>query len=347
MKQAGVRAVRPGYMHLGVVRGLMAVVESLGANPAEMLVAAGLDPASLASPTGTISLKALGELLEVCRSRLHCPHIGLLIGARAGVASMGIVGEYMRCCDTIGEALQGIEDHLWVQNRGAICTIQRSKDIALLSFTPYDPTMSGVEMVAEGGLAVAVGAIRELIDPNWSPLEVLLPRRPPRDPAPYLDVFRAPVRYNQEIAAIVFPASMMTLPLRSADPAAKEEVLHRLACLALHGREIMLDDVRRIMRARLLDGGCDVNAVARRFGINRRTLNRHLNGTGTCFREVYDAIRFQAARHLVGDTDMPLAQISDILHFSEPPAFTRAFQRWSGGISPRHWRSTMHSDAAE
>jgi AraC-like DNA-binding protein len=44
------------------------------------------------------------------------------------------------------------------------------------------------------------------------------------------------------------------------------------------------------------------------------------------------------ARHLVVDTDMPLAQVSAALDFSEPAAFTRAFQRWSG-VSPSLLRS--------
>ena len=52
-------------------------------------------------------------------------------------------------------------------------------------------------------------------------------------------------------------------------------------------------------------------------------------------------IRF--ARQLVSDTELPLAQISAALNFSEPAAFTRAFQS-SGSISPQKWR---HLDAAD
>ena len=41
---------------------------------------------------------------------------------------------------------------------------------------------------------------------DWAPLEVLLPRSAPRDTAPYSGFFRAPVRFDQEVAALVFPA---------------------------------------------------------------------------------------------------------------------------------------------
>jgi AraC-like DNA-binding protein len=58
---------------------------------------------------------------------------------------------------------------------------------------------------------------------------------------------------------------------------------------------------------------------------------------------VLDELKFEVARQLVSDTELPLAQISAALNFSEPAAFTRAFERWSGGISPQKWR---HSDRA-
>jgi AraC-like DNA-binding protein len=59
-----------------------------------------------------------------------------------------------------------------------------------------------------------------------------------------------------------------------------------------------------------------------------------------------DEVRFEVARHLVVDTNMPLVQISAVLDFSEPAAFTRAFQRWSG-VSPSQLRSQQKAVLAE
>ena len=53
-----------------------------------------------------------------------------------------------------------------------------------------------------------------------------------------------------------------------------------------------------------------------------------------------DELRFEGARQLVSDTELPLAQISAALNFSEPAAFTRAFERWSGGVPPQKWRQS-------
>jgi AraC-like DNA-binding protein len=48
-------------------------------------------------------------------------------------------------------------------------------------------------------------------------------------------------------------------------------------------------------------------------------------------------VRFGIARQLLADTDLPLAEISAALDFSEPAAFTRAFHRWAGR-APSEWR---------
>jgi len=61
-------------------------------------------------------------------------------------------------------------------------------------------------------------------------------------------------------------------------------------------------------------------------------------------RTVLDELRFEVVRQLVSDTELPLPQISAALNFSESTAFTRAFERWSGGVSPQRWRHLDRRD---
>jgi AraC-like DNA-binding protein len=96
--------------------------------------------------------------------------------------------------------------------------------------------------------------------------------------------------------------------------------------------------LRQMLRTKLPRGRCSADDMARNLGLHKRTLNRHLKAAGTGFRAVADGVRFEVARQLVADTNIPLAQISAALDFSEPAAFTRAFERWSG-VSPSLLRS--------
>jgi Helix-turn-helix domain len=52
---------------------------------------------------------------------------------------------------------------------------------------------------------------------------------------------------------------------------------------------------------------------------------------------INNEIRFEFARQLLGNTEVPLAQIAAALDYSEASAFSRAFRRWSGE-TPTAWR---------
>jgi hypothetical protein len=60
-------------------------------------------------------------------------------------------------------------------------------------------------MASDGVIACAVNALRALCGSDWAPTEVFLPRAAPADREPYRSHFRAPVRFDQEIATIAFP----------------------------------------------------------------------------------------------------------------------------------------------
>jgi AraC-like DNA-binding protein len=101
------------------------------------------------------------------------------------------------------------------------------------------------------------------------------------------------------------------------------------------------DDLRRMLRTRLLKDDCSAAKIASLFSMNRRTLNRHLRAEGTAFNILVNEIRFEIARQLLANSDMTFNQIAAALAFSEASAFTRAFRRWSGK-TPTAWRAEHH-----
>lgn len=71
--------------------------------------------------------------------------------------------------------------------------------------------------------------------------------------------------------------------------------------------------------------------------ITTRTLRRKLACEGTSFQALKDDVRRDAAIHYLSQPDLPVSQISRLLGFSEPAAFTRAFKQWTG-VSPAGYR---------
>ena len=253
-----------------------------------------------------------------------------------------MVGRLMQHSDTLGDALRNLVSNLSIQNRGAVPALAIRGDTALFTFSIYQPDVESADQISDGSLAVAVNAVRALGGADWNPTEVLLPRAAPADSEPFRRHFRAPVRFNQETATIVFPARDLDLPVAGADPVLRGLLEERIRQMKGGSGSEFRDDIRRLLRTRLTGNRCSAGDIAHLMAMHRRTLSRRLKGGGMGYRAIANEVRFEIARQLLEDTEVPLGQIAAALGYSEASAFTRAFRRWSGQ-TPSDWRADGHS----
>lgn len=191
-------------VHGTAVRTICDVPLALDAEPDELLRLTGLSSEG-GVPADATSSAALGHLTAFCAERIRCSHFGLMVGQRATLASLGLLGVLMRNSVTIVDALRALEAHHGLLNRGAVISLSTNDAVAMLSYAPYDPAIEGIGLHCERAIAALTQILRELGDANWAPDEVLLPRLQPIDRQPYTGFFEAPARFDQEIAALVFP----------------------------------------------------------------------------------------------------------------------------------------------
>jgi AraC-like DNA-binding protein len=334
------RSLPPGYIDLGIAKEIAPTLRDLGIAPDPVIREAGLDPALFDDGANVIPFAALGRLLTLSVARTHCPHFGLLVGARASILSLGLVGRLMLHSQTVGEALQGLVANLSIQNRGAVPALSVAGDTALFSYEIYQPETESADQISDGAIACAANALRALLGSGWAPVEVLLPRAAPADPEPFRRHFRAPIRFDQECAALVFPAACLEARIIGADPLLRAMLEERIG--DLKGAHFT-DDIRRLLRTRLAHDGCSADALADLLAMHRRTLNRRLGAEGTRFRTVVNEVRFEMARQLLADTNLSFGAVAAVLDYAEASVFTRAFRRWSGE-TPSAWRAGHRPD---
>ena len=77
--------------------------------------------------------------------------------------------------------------------------------------------------------------------------------------------------------------------------------------------------------------------MAGRLHRSARTLRRHLQQLNTSFQHLLDEVRYDKARQLLQQTDLPIYLIAEQLGYSEAASFRHAFQRWSG-LAPSDFR---------
>jgi AraC-like DNA-binding protein len=324
-------------LSIDAITHVPAVLRGLGLDPAALIAATGLAPRVFDDPLNEIPVTSLGRLLALASKASGCGHVGLLIGRRSGTASLGLLGSLVRHSPDVGTALRNLTSHLHLRDRGAVAPLLVTNGIASLGYEIYQQGVEAGDQICDGSLAIAMNVMRELCGAAWRPMEVRFAHRPPAQRAPFRLVFDAPLRFNAERSALVFPASWLEHRTPGADPELHAVLTRRVAALERAQAHDLVDDLRRMLREMLLSGRGSVGDAARRLSLHRRTLNRRLRARGTSLRRLLGETRFETARQLVENTRLPLTEIAATLGYADASGFTRAFQRWTGAV-PSAWR---------
>jgi len=156
-------------------------------------------------------------------------------------------------------ALRQAALYLHLHDRGAVVVLSSQDGVARITYAIYAPGVESSEQIGEGAIAITCNVIRSLCGADWAPTEVLLASRRPADVRPYRRFFRAPVRFDVEQNALVFPASVLDRRLPQANPELQRLLLEEVQRL---DRELALDfstKVRRVACAGLVVGQCSAD----------------------------------------------------------------------------------------
>lgn len=320
---------------VGVLCGLPRVLGELGVDPARVLADAGLPPDALDRPDAWIPFAAGPRVLFEASVRSGCPHIGLHVAKRFGLAQLGLLGELMRNSATVGDALRSYVVHQRLYSHGFVPCLFDYGDRAHFGVAVYHPVAVALSATYDVLLAAAAVALRELLGADWRPREVHLPREQPADVRPYLEHFRCKLKFDSAHAGLVVASAELKNRVAGADPE-RFRALDREASARFDGD--LLPQLYRSLRILLVQGEVTAAMLAQQFAMHERTLSRRLRTQGVRFQAILDDVRFETARHLLRDTNLDITNVALALGYAEGSAFTKAFHRWSG-MSPSQWRA--------
>lgn len=328
-------AQRHWEQRVGGFTGVPQLLRQLGANPAQVLRSAGLAPEALNGTENRIAYGAWGRLLERGAEATGHPQFGLMAGRMWRLDDLGGVGEVVRNCATVGEALEALTVYQQLNSGGGLTFITRCAAIVDIGYAIYYPGIEGVDQIYDCVLAGGFNFLRELAGARWLPTEVLLPHSRPADTIHYRTLFKVTPRFDSEICALRFPAYWLDRPVEGADSRRKREAISRVAQQSTQPN--LLHQVVRALRTLLLSGSSSGNDLARMLSMHRRTLNRRLRQEGTTFQSVLDEVRFEVARQMLCYSDLALDDLAAALGYAGISPFMRTFRRWSG-MTPGQWR---------
>ena len=329
--------VADGQVRVSILINLPQLLWELGQDPDDLISEVGIDPSLLADPENVLDFRAAGRLLEHCIARTGCDHLGLLVGQRSETSALGVVGLLAQQSPDIGTALRNLVEHLHLHDRGGVATLERADGVAMLGYDVYAPDTPGCDQIHAASMAHANTIMLALCGAGWRASEVMLSFRRPADVTPYRRAFRAPLRFDADRCALVFPAALLHKPVAAADPEVHRALAAIVAVLEGRSSGSLNAKTRRALRALLNAGHATEDAVARAFAVHRRTLNRRLRAEGVTFRQLLDESRLEVAQQMLRNSDAAVEQIASGLGYSGASAFGRAFRRWTGQ-APHSWR---------
>lgn len=326
-----------GHDRVASTMALVPLLEQFGVDLDSLLAESGLPLGLYDHPDNLIPFREGTRLLGLCADRTGCPHFGLLMGEATPLEAYGVLGEMMKSAVDVRSALRLMCRFMTLADGGGLLTLSETKHFASFSYIVYEPGVERTEVLGDNALAVSCSVLRALCGRKWRPHEILFSRSRPADIQAYIDILKAPLRFDVEQSAVVFERAWLDVPLASADPARLRILSAKARALESGESSDLVAQVRRVVRRQLLTGTCSMQSVASELGMHRRTLDRRLQGFEVAFKTLSDEIRYEVSRQLLADTSMPVIAISQSLQYAGPSAFTHAFRRWSG-TTPKRWR---------
>lgn len=332
------RILQEGTVRIGTAIHIPEILRNLGVEPITILAEAGLDLDLFDDPDNLISFTARSHLVALCQSRTGCDHFGLLLGEKAGLSSLGLVGYLALHSPDVESALNSLVRYFHLQAQGSVAILNTEDSLTFVGYNIYQSGTEATIQIEDAAVAIIYNILLALCGSDWEPVEVCFAHRKPRDTIPFEQFFDAPLRFDAEHNGVFFNNEYLKQPITAADPELHRLLQKQIDQLEAEHAVDFPEQVRRVLISALLMGHAKADQVAALFSIHSRTLNRRLNAYNTSFRKLSDEVRYEITRQLLRASELDTSEISEILGYCDASAFTKAFKRWSG-TTPGNWRS--------
>jgi AraC-like DNA-binding protein len=329
--------------HGASLAGYRTLARELGLDAEAMARRAGIPIRALDDPEFPVSARAVCRLLDASAATSGAEDFGLRIASFRDLSNLGPIGLVAREATTAMLALDTVCRYLSLITESMLVRVIAQGEFVVIHAYVVLPQSVPTRQATELSVAMLYRILSEILGPAWRPTRVSFAHRPPSDTQRHRQFFGTSVGFNAQYNGMVCRASDLNRSLpRSRHQTTRFAVRYLDAALARQ-RPGVTTGARLFIAAMLAGGRCTSEQLARHLGVDRRTVHRHLADEGETFRSLLQATRMDLARRLVGESDLPLADVATLLGFSVASAFSAWFAK-SFGCSATSWRKEHHAD---
>jgi len=290
-------------------------------------------------PGMRISFRQYVAYFEVMAKLTGDADFGHRFGLGTRAARSGIPGHLILNARRFRDGIEGLARTVPTLCQGFRMELVEDRDPPAIIWSAALGAEEGVQFMRFSN-AYLVRMLQAHRGSQWCPRRILYATTPPRRPKRYASQLGCPLVFNAPISAIEIERRDLAATKSGVDR-------HVHSLLTIYAEYLlakeptsqsMRDAAVLAIRDGLTMGRGDLDFVARRLRLSPRSLQRKICASGTSFSALRDETRFELAKSMLAQKDLPIGEIAYRLGYSEIAAFTHAFTK-RFGKSPRSARA--------
>jgi AraC-like DNA-binding protein len=322
---------QPGFTRASSLGPIAEVVGAEGASIVRVLQDVDLPCALLECPEMLVPLREQFRLLERAARMTGDAHFGARLGRDVKIKKLSAFGRWVSDAPNLREAIRRSELGLNAMlQTSTVLTLTQRGEVATWSIEFLDPECDGRYQNELLGLGYMIDVVRTFAGAGWSPNVMLTTAPRGAAKAPVEEIFRTNVATGHAVPTIAFDVALLDYQNRSLSVHGSEQSTPGTPEPPLPSEGDAISSIAAVIGLALEDGYPQLDWVASKLGLTRRSLQRRLAEHGTTYAAVVEERLRERSLHLIERTAMPITEIALRLGYSDAAHFTRAFRRWTG-----------------
>lgn len=310
---------------------LRRILERYGLDAIGIARQAGVDLAGIPEPGQRIEVDKLDAILEAVIPLIQDPAFGLQAARCWHPSNLGVLGHSWITSSTLRNGLEHVARYYRLVGERASVEVDEKHRGIKVRFRDNRNNPAVAAVITDIAMSILLDMCRMNAGAGLRPINVSLCRDRPESTDAYERFFGCPVEFLAKENAFVLSAEDADRLLPSSN-----RQLASMFDRMLDEEIARLDKSDVVARCKaaflenLVSGEISEEGTAKRLHMSARTLQRKLAQAGTTYMQLVDDTRKDIALRYIDDPHLSITDITFLLAFSYPSAFTRAYKRWTG-----------------
>ena len=336
------RRIPTNLVHAQVLGPFERCLREGGAPVARLFASSEINLAAVSDDRALITMLQAHHFCEAAARYTGEVALGSIVGEALELDELGATTHAFSQSATLFDARFAIQSAVQAAEPGSQLWIEQGDSLAWLCYRPESRFFGGTQSELFD-LQCLLKFVRLAGGDGWTPDRIRVSTNSERALAKVPDFSNSDLRRGSGHTAIAFPKHLLSRPLPNragTELSTPDWPQHSDSPLRVDGELGVDAAVGGLLDSlQASEPIPSLEAMAERFGVSSRTLQRALADCQTSYRLLTEKVTFRRAVPLLEDERLPVKSIAGVLGYGSSNSFIRAFRRIAG-TTPTEYRKS-------